>query len=818
MSKSITLLLSNPSRFDIKSDKLLSGYLNTVVETILFPLRLKDINVVTLDDIEHKLNRIPGETLVVLACGDACIKLLPAPYNKYKLDEIRGYTIPTNEFTIIPTYFPQDILDMKDYEATHNPMKQKLSYRITQVQDEELDTKSHGKTNRNNYRFWFTQDINKAKRLIRKQPEVNSCKLHINPQLSLLLNWMDNIHNETVYFDIETIPETGQITCFALSTGPAEVYAIPIIDHHFEHIYSPQGTARILRSLARVFKDNIIVAHNAMFDLLTMLYVYKIPPPPQKQIHCTMQMHHRLYPEVEKSLGHCVSLYTDQPFHKNDADSYIPRTYQQWINLLTYNGKDVETLALVHKELLRRGKMQNVLDSMTQANESIRPYLLLSFRGLKLDVDKLCSRIDECKEHANLLETKVLSKLVGYNINPRSPQQVAHYLFDQLKIKRPTKEPTNTKSLFNIMAAHYIPAIDVIIKARRLNKIASDLSFKLWRNDRLTCAWKIHGTDTFRLSSSALNRTSKKEYKDNEYGRNAQNWAKAQRILVIPDRGTKFVQVDQAGAEALIVAYLARYGKLRQLIENNIKPHIYVALHLFSEHWQSLLGISASELKLYLNSAIPDLKGRKYWPQLAEAIKLSDEDIPAKRYYFMAKMTCHASNYSVGVYEFIQNILDKSDGEVRISFHEGKRFRGIYDTLFKEVVEWQADIQETVKHTKILRNLFGYPRRFTSNVVRQTSKAAYAFIPQSTVGCITSIAFSEIQEKLDSGEYENFSIMQNNHDSLLAQCKEEYALYTARIICKHFNRELISPRGDKFFMKSEASVGNNWKEMTEIKL
>lgn len=66
---------------------------------------------------------------------------------------------------------------------------------------------------------------------------------------------------------------------------------------------------------------------------------------------------------------------------------------------------------------------------------------------------------------------------------------------------------------------------------------------------RSSCTYKISGTKTFRLSSSKIL---------GHWGENLQNKEKGMRVMYIPDDGKIFVQVDQSGAEALIVAYLCR--------------------------------------------------------------------------------------------------------------------------------------------------------------------------------------------------------------------------------------------------------------------
>src|SRR3977135_515890 len=100
---------------------------------------------------------------------------------------------------------------------------------------------------------------------------------------------------------------------------------------------------------------------------------------------------------------------------------------------------------------------------------------------------------------------------------------------------------------------------------------------------RNSCIWKLAGTDTFRLASSCImmNFMTKEER-----GTNLQNIPHGMRKIYIPDEGKILVQVDQSGAEALIVAYLCEPGLFRDLFLNGIKPHTYVAMHVFQKQIQ----------------------------------------------------------------------------------------------------------------------------------------------------------------------------------------------------------------------------------------
>ena len=101
--------------------------------------------------------------------------------------------------------------------------------------------------------------------------------------------------------------------------------------------------------------------------------------------------------------------------------------------------------------------------------------------------------------------------------------------------------------------------------------------------------------------------------KESGWGTNLQNWNKKTRQLIIPHPGNVFVQVDQAGAEAKIVAYYGPAGRYRDLFTYGVKPHTYLALYLFKPVWEEKLG---EPLDRFLSAPIAELKNQPRWKDL----------------------------------------------------------------------------------------------------------------------------------------------------------------------------------------------------------
>jgi len=299
---------------------------------------------------------------------------------------------------------------------------------------------------------------------------------------------------------------------------------------------------------------------------------------------------------------------------------------------------------------------------------------------------------------------------------------------------------------------------------------------------RVTCAWKISGTNTFRLASSM---TIERK------GRNMQNFGAGELPIIIPDPGKVFLQIDQAGAEAYIVAYLTPPGgNFRKLFTNRIKPHVYVALHIFADEWQRRLPHISVER--FLLADINDLKSISGWKELDTMIKDSDHWPPSERYYFIAKCCCHSLNYDATAGSLQLSIMVRSEGKVSVTHKQASKYWTVYRTLFPEIPKWHAEVNGLLRRGRTLRNLFGFPRYFSGSFANENFlKEAYAFIPQSTVGTITNIAFTCLQEYIEDKKMD-WDLMNNKHDSILMQVPRNRAeiMNAARMMTKEINIDL----------------------------
>jgi len=335
---------------------------------------------------------------------------------------------------------------------------------------------------------------------------------------------------------------------------------------------------------------------------------------------------------------------------------------------------------------------------------------------------------------------------------------------------------------------------------------------------RNTTLYKIAGPETFRLSSKTLFARKSSSFGPafDGYGTNLQNIEKYIRAIYIPDKGKLFLQRDQSGAEALIVAYLCKPGRFRDLFIYGVKPHVFVALHLFKEQFIEKEPSLKDVIYKATKTEIKELGNLNKWNEVDFLIKDSDNWSSKERYYFIAKAACYLANYEGHGHALRLSILEKSEGAIVLTDKEGEEYLQFYRTLFPEIVNWRYGIDQKVRVSKVLYNLFGHPREFTQNL-KDNFRDCYAFIPQSTVGVITHIAITKMQQYIEEHNLD-WDILQNNHDSFLVQSPILEWRHCAEKMKEFIEIDLISPY-DKtpFKMRSGLTIGKNWGPYHETK-
>lgn len=904
----LSIILSCPSRFDLINKRLLTGnagnwFLNDCLRGI-------DIESIFIADIyENKEIYLPNGTRSAILLGRAARDWMwGEDMQGYNINSWRGICRVIRDISSISSYIPQETFDPMPFEEQKNPCyksrtkdNEEISETSKQGEEDEEEgsaEKDLAPTRHENRRFWLKADTQKLLNIhffgLPNEPSPNYI---LRPTIESVLQDVRRTDGP-LFIDLET-DLSHNLTVIGIGLSNYNIYSLPISLHDCSLAYPIRDLVGLFRELDKQFRSNReIVVHNAGFDIAILSSKYSLPIP--SVVYDTMIAQHRIYPEAEKSLGHCMSMYLNMPFHK-DEGVFNPKSYSQVQQLLAYNAKDVFATALIYKKQKEYASLNEGLKaSIAQANSSIPAYISNSLLGIRIDSaerDILCSnnlellkQYQQCINYlvgdSSLLPSSSKSCVnyfhtrLGYGIVARSEKTNVPSLDSKSLLKLKLKNPNNividfvlayrarlkensikdtvlwtppslkktqcysdkstSVSIRSLMSSPLVQSKQPAIQTQQVEQQQEQLSqsknptqsstesssnglegdhskstkislidplnvrdsSQRWKNsstqqelqsvdpNRITCQWKISGTKTFRLSSSKFL---------GRYGTNLQNTSEGQLKIFIPDDGKIFVQGDQAGAEALVVSYLCSDGKFRELFKNGIKSHNYVGLFLSTE----AISKDIPEVKEWLSLPISDLRLQYRWSDFLKWSK-SHGDL-----YYIWKKTCHSGNYGIGPRTFINAVLSDSGGKIVLTPKEASRFLGVYHGLFPEILQWHEDIKSEVKTTNTLHNLFNYPRHFGQRIDESNIKEAYAFIPQSTVGTITNIAFTGLSYCTRDVQ-PDWDVLNNKHDSILLQVPIGHQEAAKEVLRGFLGKELTSHRGEKFTMGVEVKAGYNW--------
>ena len=210
-----------------------------------------------------------------------------------------------------------------------------------------------------------------------------------------------------------------------------------------------------------------------------------------------------MFPDVEKSLGHLVSYWTLQGFHK-DTSAHGYFTPQMVYDECKYCAKDVFTTALVHQAQLKYiPTIPGLKQSVDLVNRSIRPYTICTLTGMRYSKDK----VDKISAENDILieqYARIVDMLIGpigvehcksaiksnkASFIAGSTAQCVDYFHTQMdyevqrRSEKTGKPLLGKKQLFNLALNIENPVIKFVLLYRLKQKEYSMLQFLAWKDD-----------------------------------------------------------------------------------------------------------------------------------------------------------------------------------------------------------------------------------------------------------------------------------------------------------------------------------------------
>ena len=454
------------------------------------------------------------------------------------------------------------------------------------------------------------------------------------------------------------------------------------------------------------------------------------------------------------------------------------------IDLYEYNGMDTAGALGLYDVMKPMAINDNVWE---------RPYrsTLIRLSEAFTEVERPGNLFD-ADEASNLLEDKAYPRLRQQRhrmreisgrpvLNPNSPKQLVDLMYDEWgfshtlergqierKGKRSTDKWVRAEVLetgnFTVQGVSRDTMIEFV---KELNDFKSLGNWKgategyvlrRAKNGRLYTDFKIHGTESGRVSSSnpnLQNVTRPKEGLPNI------------RSCFLADPGCVLISGDLSQAELRAIAVLSGDTELQAVyLETDRSLHKEIAKEFYGEDYTYEQYVRAKNINF----------GVAYWQSA----------------FTFAQM-----------YHMPQE--------------EAQDFIDFWWDRFPKVYEWTKKIEDTVLNKGELQSPFGHKRRFYVIPSDQSGrihvvKEGINFLPQNIAANVTLAAMASLVEQLDPSVAQ---VRLTVHDNIVANCRIEYTNEVARLMKVEMEAACKAAIGWDFPFTAEISVGSDWGYLTD---
>lgn len=603
--------------------------------------------------------------------------------------------------------------------------------------------------------------------------------------------WLDSYRNDyEVSVDIET--HKGIPTCIGLAFTPYDAISVPLLS-----IPGRDGGIDITQTdlveiycILQKFLNNPrvkFVGQNFKFDHDKLVAITRIlNPTPGKLAADTSLMMGVCYTEFKKNLAFMASLFTNEPFWKDEGKEFNPKK-DDAKRLLLYNAKDaavtMEIKLALDKELKEFGELFN--RDLTgfyynHINKFHDFYMDIEAEGLDVDIEKL-SELRASYDSQILKMQLELHELVGHEINVKSSPQIKKLLFSELEL--PIRDNAQEDTLVALMGNHTTAGsresqiLHLILQIRQARTNRSYLEAEYDQDGRMRTTYRITGTETGRTSTGTLGSPIRPWDSGMAFQTIPKHgpYASAIRGIFIPPPGYLFLEVDLSQAEARIVSLLAEDSETLNLFNTT-------DIHSVTASW--IFNVDPKEVT-------------------------SDQR-------FIGKTCRHAGNYGMGKHRLMMSVnadakkfgipvqlSEKEADHILKTFHaRTPKIRGVF----------QREVKAEVASSRTLFNPFGRMRQFFGEI---KDEELFAQLPQSTVSDHLRAAGLRIKARAPE-----IRICLEAHDAFLFKVKEEEIEEVAKLVKEEMERPInfsncSLPRG-KLVIPAEAKVGKRYSELKKL--
>ena len=580
----------------------------------------------------------------------------------------------------------------------------------------------------------------------------------------------------TVDFDIELYNE--EVSCISFAIVPTEAISIPFIDSSGDY-FDPYQEGQVWRKIALLLEDPSIRkrGQNLSFDSHFLLRRFGIRT---HNIEDTMVAQKTLFPDYPMGLDFITTMYTDIPYYKAEGKKWF-RVGGAYRTLWNYNAFDSIVCAEAGPKQVADLERQKNKDAYVRQCKIIEPLVYMQERGILVDVEGMKRKSSEY-ERTIERTTEEFRGIVGYEINPNSPKQLADYFYITKGIppyrKRGGGVTTDDDALKRLIRKG-IHEADLVRQIREATKAKSNYLNvdKVDSDNRIRCSYNPAGTRFSRISSS-----------ENIFGTgmNLQNWPHDLLNYLLFDPGYVGYTFDLSQAENRIVAYEGNIAPMIEAFESGKDVHCLTAALIFSKRPDEISNEPGSS----------PLGGGKYSER------------------FWGKRSNHALNYDLGYKNFSL--------QVEVPEAQGKWIVDRYHLAYPGIRQsYHAGIKKQLLVNRTITNLMGRKTLFLGEWGDKLWKAAYSCIPQGTTG-------DKINEHglifiyYDQVNFPDVELLTQVHDSISFQIplsvSWEDQVIVLGLIKDSLETPLSTSYGREFVIPAELKMGRNFNPDEGIKI
>jgi len=636
-------------------------------------------------------------------------------------------------------------------------------------------------------------------------------------------------------FDVEGWNDNVGVTMYSIATSPFESTVIPIWLGG-RHYWSVEQEETIWLLTSQWLEDPACpkIVTNAMYELFIMAWKHRIIV--SNITEDTMFKQWAIHPELPKSLATQISLWTLEPYYKDDRTSTDEDTK------LIYSGKDPALsyeCSLAQDTILRANPPAY---AHYRFNCDLIPAIgYMQLRGCRFDKNVAANHSratsDELlniqpKLDAALLEPALAAGVLTrkrksdpYHFNVKSVPQKKWLLYQHLGYKPSarTGQSTNEVTILKYYMKDKNPILKLLLDGVSIRTRLSDIDKLTTDADgRIRSNFNLVGTDTARLSSRESNAMEATFTKTGilhweNTGTNLQNVTKELRDCFIPDTSEHaFFECDLSGADGWTVAAdLAAVGHTTMLDDYlaGIKP-VKVLLLMLDEHER---GGNPARINHLDRSTLRDLCKAIKFPEGRDELNR-----PGDWKYLCMKRVQHGSNYDMQPELLATTIFKDSEGTIDLTVKQATLYQYLYKLRYN-VDARKQDIIRRLSVNGTLTTAGGTTRKFFDLRNKREPepavvRSALSFEPQFNTTYATNLALKNLwydPENRTSLHTLHIEPLLLIHDAIAGQFKRKHADWAVNKIKTYFQNDLIV-HGIKIRIPFEGKYGSSWRNCKEF--